>query len=163
MRLALAVLVLAVSSWARSEPPVVASGDYRTDLGQIYAATMEARLTNDICAEVFPNLADANDTAYGEWRRKNRRILREIQRDHAALLWQQAGQDPRQHIVVLGQTDDFVVQQKKALRERLAGDGREALRAQCTLYPVFLTTEIMNLEVYYAEQLKTVRQRNKMK
>ena len=163
MRLALAFLIFALSSWARSTPPADATGDYRTDLGQIYAAMMEARLTNDICAEVFPNLADANDAAYAEWRHKHRKFLQEIRRDHAAFLWQQAGQDPQQHILLLGQADDFFAQQKKALREKLTRDGREALRAQCALYPVFLTTEAMSLETYYAAQVKTIRQRDKLK
>lgn len=163
MRLALAFLIFALSSLARSAPPPVATGDYRTDLGQIYAAVMEARLTNDICAEVFPNLADSNDAAYAQWRRKHRTLLQEIQKGHAALLWQQAGQEPQQHILLLAQMDDFFTQQKKALREKLARDGREALRAQCTLYPVFLTTEAMSLETYFTEQLKTVRRRNKTK
>lgn len=165
MRLALAFLILALSSWARSAPAPVATGDYRTDLdlGQIYAAMMEARLTNDICAEMFPNLADSNDAAYAQWRRKHRTLLQEIQRGHAALLWQQAGQEPQQHILLLAQMDDFFTQQKKALREKLARDGREALRAQCTLYPVFLTTEAMSLETYFSEQIKSVRQHSKTK
>jgi hypothetical protein len=157
MRVALALLLLAICPSAGSDQTPAATADFRTDLGRVHAAIMEARLAKDICAEVFPKLSDSNETAYAEWRRKHAGFLQRIETEHAALIWDDAQHQPQRHLAALGQMDDIVVRQKKSLRETLYRGGTEALRAQCTLFPVYLTTEKMNLEAFYAQQANTIR------
>jgi len=151
---------LFISSPAYSEQSTSSTGKYNSDLGQVYGAIQATKFMKEICSDKVPKLIEQNETAYQKWRVKYKAFLQEIERHYSRMLWNEAGGNPEKHMQVMNKYDNDLQGYKTGLARLMQNDGDKVFFQTCAIYPVYLTTERMNLEYFYAEQVQTIRRKN---
>jgi len=156
VNIAFLILTLATTS-AFGEQSTGSTGNYEMDLGQVYGAIKAVKAMEEICGNAYPEYIKKNEVAYQEWRAKYKPFLQEMERHFTAYAWREAGGDTQRHMEVLRKLDDGFKGYKKGLEAEMRSEGEEAFRNKCQIYPIYLMTDRLNLEHFYAEQVSTIR------
>lgn len=152
------IFALALSNAAFAEQSADSTGDFWTDLGQVYGAATTFRNYKDICAELFAEYKKPNDDAYAAWRAKNLKFLQEIEKYRLAAAWKEAKGDQKKYVSGLAEWDAGMDGYKDVVRKQFKSAGREQSQRICSQqYPRLLLSDQANLEYFYAEQVATIR------
>ena len=154
---AIALMAISGSAMAQNDYSTDSSGDYAMDLGQVYGAIRSVKFMGEICTESFPDQAQTNAATYKQWRVTYLPFIQEMERHFSAMAWKESGGVPQKHVQFLVDVDKTFEQYRAALKSQMSADGDEAFKSQCNVYSAYLSSERMDLEHYYAEQVAVVR------
>ena len=156
MKRLIAILIISVIGSTAAQDNH-STGDYWMDLGAVYGAIQSAKFMGDICTESFPNQSTANTNAYTEWRSKYLPFIQEMELTFSTSMWKESGGDPQKYYNEITKFRDGMDKYRASMKSQMAADGPKTFEGQCSVYPIYLATDRMNLEHYYAEQLEVIR------
>ena len=133
------------------------TGNYDIDLGQIYGAISSARLRENICSRNFPELSSKLREVHLEWRNKNLSFIQDIEKRFQERLWVSVGDNKKEFLLLRKQLADDEMQYEEGLEEIMRGQGGDELKYECDNFDMFLASDVMDLESFFAEQLAVVR------
>jgi hypothetical protein len=84
-------------------------------------------------------------------------FIQEVDKHWTAFAWREANGDPQQYTEFRNKAGVYFEQYKRGLRKELSAEGPDAFAKQCGLYAKYMTTERVNIEHFYAEQVATMR------
>jgi len=159
MRFSLICIALLMSPEVWCESPVGSNEDYYKELGQLYGVVLGARLYKQICAESFSEMTISNEEAFQEWRKAYRPLIGEIDSYFSSLKLRESIRESGEFTEKPNSEEEeaFFDKSERMYRQALTKNGPEGMRNACRIYPAFLKTEMMNLEVCCVEQFQSVR------
>jgi hypothetical protein len=133
------------------------SGNFETDLGEIYGAAQAVRITKDICAQEFPNQRPGLEASYVQWRAKYLSFLQEVEHVYIRTNISLSGGDPTQLLNLDKMMAKGLGEFKVSQRRDMAEGGRKLFEARCLRYDTLSKSQNWNLESSMAEQVATMR------
>lgn len=140
-----------------SEQSTSSTGDYAMDLGHVYGAIKATKFYVELCAEYHPSTKDANDLAYAEWRKKYLDFIQEIEKEMVSMIWDESKGNMIEYQENLSNHNKQMEKQKFALEIQTQKETEPSFKQICELFPEYLSSERMNLEYFYSEQVQTIR------
>jgi len=154
---ALVLFLLSCSLFAQDKYSTNSTGDYATDLGQVYGAIRMAKFMGEICSESHPDQIQSNTAAFKQWRLRYLPFMQEMEKHFTTMAWRESGGDPQKYVKFLTDVETAFDGYRTVLKSQMETNGPEAFANQCNIYPRYLASERMDLEHYYAEQVAVIR------
>lgn len=151
-------LLMIMSVPANGEQSTSSTGQYNIDLNRVYGAMKGIIYMKEICANSYPIFKNQNEVSYKLWRSKYIDFIQEIEGYFTERTWEQSGNDPQKHMGVLNTYNVAMDEYKKAMKAQMQNSGETNFRKTCEVYPNYLSNNRTDLEYFYAEQVKTIRQ-----
>lgn len=151
----MALVLAAATSFAQRSTS--ATGDYMMDLGQVHGAIRSVRMMEEICSSEYPQTSDANRLGYEEWRTRYLSLIQETERHYSEMALREANGDRKRQLADLDRLEKGFEGHREAFKRQLAAGGADSFRKKCEGFVGYLRSPRMNLEVYYAEQVATIR------
>jgi hypothetical protein len=132
------------------------SGDYATDLGQVYGGYQQILALKDACDAAATATRAANDRAVSAWQTRHEALLAELKRRVTAMI-RLASSDEQDYARNLGKYEGAILRAREEHKASFLGLGADGLRLQCQGMPKLLTGPDGDLSAVFARELKTIR------
>jgi hypothetical protein len=155
-RACLTVLFAAGMAIAAISAAQQTSGDYATDLGQVYGGYQQILALKDACDTAVPGTRAANGRAFSAWQTRHQELLAELKHRVTAMI-QLASSDERDYARNLGKYEGAILRTREEHKASYLGLAADVLHVQCQRLPELLTSPEGDLSVVFASELKTIR------
>jgi hypothetical protein len=157
MRFLLAVLLLLSAARGLAQADKELISQYAKDVVSLYGSMAAIRDLVATCTDLYPETLRANRAAFQRWRLDYLPFHHEVERRFAAVIRQQAGEDPNRRLALLVQLGDVFERQRQKGRRDLLAKEEKVSRGSCVGYPLYLRTDQGNFEKRFAERVASMR------
>jgi len=157
-RLFAAPAMLVSVALAASSPAAETTASYGQQLAQVYGTYQSVLANKEACGDGVPNTRGAIDTSYKTWHARNVRTIAELD-ERLTRMMRGASKDDKEYARNIGKYEGAMLQQRNEAKQALLGRPREELEALCKALPDLLASKESDLEMLYADELKSIRSR----